>query len=377
MILYRTPRGRPVENFSNAQADMLRFCPHKYILSRHLGLGPAKTDANLHFGNCAEEAIRTYHRAGLSPVQMFESLWEAAVREHGQTINWEGWKTPETLSVAGANLMRAYLHSHARLGIRRATFFTYAEREQFTRDIGVELQSVPDCIDDPEPHPRWGAGPRVIDIKCPDSSPSLPCDGMAALDEQLRAYSYTTGLRRVALLLLIKGNPDSEPKAGSTRTYLGPSKELLGRQVRVIEATKKTGTVVQLTENGGALGVPFAPEPGSIANVRLVLIEGSVTEEAAEATARSLREEAERQARRWSAYESELEQLDTDQSSISYAEFEQRRRSLLRRNFPQRPGFRFPNDRCSWCEMLGECLDRPDISAERLVRIDEKWLEEL
>lgn len=374
-VLYRNPKGYEVTNFSNSQADLLRFCPHKYILARHLGLAQARVDPNLHFGNCAEEAIRMYHQSGLSPAQMFSELWAAAVREHGSSVTWEGWKTPESMDEAGRNLMRAYSNSYRRLGIRNPTFFTFRDRGQFTRDIGVNLQSVPDCIDDPEPHPHWGDGPRVIDIKCPESAPQMKYEGMVSLDEQLRTYSYTTGLRRVALLLLIKGNPGAELKAGSIRTYLGASKELLGRQVKIVEATKKSG--VRISVNGTPESTSLSVDVAEVPNVRIFFAEGAVSVTEAEATAAGLLSEALMQSRRWEEYAMAEATLRSQESSLSYAEYSSRRRALLRLHFPQRPGLRFPNDRCSWCEMLGECLDRPDISAERLVRIDEKWLEDL
>lgn len=403
-VFYESIKGRPQTNYSHSQAESSMFCPHKYGLERVRGLKEADKGSNLYFGRHIETAMRHLQRTGMDPVSEFARLWEADEKAKEATYKAK-WASHASYLLAGKQILKLYQATQRQMGIINPVYYTYEERvvkEGFLDDSSLE--AVPDCIDWPEDHPVYGPGPRVIDIKFMGGRIDVKYEGMAKLDPQLRVYSWVTEMRRVALLAVYFGSP-GPPDKGDERTLV---EEVAGYSIgtkvyacdpavnvsvpgtgdlvtdAVVEALLGKKETAKLKKDAKAAGSCWVAVPKgqaflapleALANVSIRLVEGHVTKEEAEGTVSLLRDEARADAARWLRYKEILSTIPKD--SMTWEEYEVATRKAMLVAYPQKPGIRFPNVKCQWCSMIGECLGRPDLSKDRLVRIGEEWIDEL
>jgi hypothetical protein len=106
-----------------------------------------------------------------------------------------------------------------------------------------------------------------------------------------------------------------------------------------------------------------------LSGARIQLIEARVDSGEALATVNLVAEEARQVANRWESFRA------TPALSYIAADIDREDTTLIR-SYPQQPGMRFPDDKCSWCPMLGLCLKRPDLVKDRIIQVGEEWLEE-
>jgi len=361
MIFYETPQGKPVESFSHTQYALSKFCPRKYILARHFGWKQWPPSASMEFGKCVEAAVRAFYEGGAVAEESFTSRWlEFKDAKLDYTDDDKDW---QHLDSVGRELMRVFTASASRLGISSPKFYDYQSRLKKDFLSGSKLDCIPDLIDWPTPHPQWGDGARLVDIKTSGIAYREEPDGLAALDEQLRVQSWVTGIERVAFLVFVKSGTELTQRKGRQATalasILGVAKP--GETVTLAESPKdhKWGKELKaqgllLVEVGKNFPVPVAAS--SLSGARIQLVEARIDLEEAAATVSLIAEEARQASARWDSFHAEP-------SSLIAA-------------YPQRPGMKFPDDKCSWCPMLGLCLNRPNLVKERIIQAGEEWLEE-
>ena len=379
MIFYETPQGKPVESFSHTQYALSKFCPRKYILMRHFGWRQWPPPANLEFGKCVEAAVRAFYEAGTPPELSFPARWEKFKdTKLDYTDDDKDWSH---LDSVGRELMRVFVAIAGSLGISQPKFYDYQSRLKKDFLPGSHLDCIPDFIDWPTPHPKWGEGARLVDIKTSAKSYPTEPEGLAAQDEQLRVQSWVTGIERVAFLVFIKSGTELAQRKGRQATLLADIHGLarLGRSVTLAESPEDKKWAKEL-KAGGLFLVDLGnsvPRPLRIVTVaasmlsgaRIQLIEARVDSGEALATVNLVAEEARQVANRWESFRA------TPALSYIAADIDREDTTLIR-SYPQQPGMRFPDDKCSWCPMLGLCLKRPDLVKDRIIQVGEEWLEE-
>lgn len=363
MIFYETPQGKPVQSFSHTQYALSKFCPRKYILMRHFGWRQWPPPANLEFGKCIEAAIRAFYEAGLPPGLSFPEQW--AQFKDTKLDYSDDDKDWEHLDSVGRELMRVFAAIAGSLDISQPKFYEYRSRLKKDFLPGSALDCIPDFIDWPTPHPKWGEGARLVDIKTSAAPYKAEPEGLPAFDEQLRVQSWVTGIERVAFLVFVKSGTELTQRKGRQATLLAdiPGLAKAGATVTLAEAPKDHKWARELKEQGlllvdfGNGHTTFVPVAASIlSGARIQLIEARIDSDEAAATMSLIAEEAKQVASRWEIFHA----LPSTEIAL----------------YPQRPGMRFPDDKCSWCPMLGLCLKRPDLVKERIIQAGEEWLEE-
>lgn len=214
--LYVNSQGFEVNRHSYSGGDTFQFCPKKYELQRVRGWRERGRKASLEFGKAIENAIQRYHSSDLSGALLkFNEEWLRWQHEPISYTSTEGcW---DDLSLSGQELLQLY---HLRLPFmpfvaRGAKFQTMFSKDVFpgTALAGIEFVAYVDVIAElksllPATGNLNGPGPYrhkqiVIDIKTSgtmlDTTP-----GIHALDQQLRAYAWITGIPDVAFLVLVK-----------------------------------------------------------------------------------------------------------------------------------------------------------------------------
>ena len=365
MIFYETPQGKPVESFSHTQYALSKFCPRKYILMRHFGWRQWPPPANLEFGKCVEAAVRAFYEAGTPPEVSFRAQWEKFRDiKLDYTDDDKDWSH---LDFVGQELMRVFAAIAGSLGISQPKFYDYQSRLKKEFLPGSPLDCIPDFIDWPIPHPKWGEGARLVDIKTAAKPYPTEPEGLAAQDEQLRVQSWVTGIERVAFLVFVKSGTELTQRKGRQATLLADISGLAkaGMSVTLAESPENKKWAKELKAQqqllvdfgkGYTTSVPVAAS--MLSGARIQLIEAHIDPEEAAATMSLIAEEANQVAERWKAFIC----AEPERAVVA--------------GYPQRPGMRFPDDKCSWCPMLGLCLKRPDLVKDRIIQAGEEWLEE-
>lgn len=389
LTFYVSPKGKAVGSFSHSQGTLHAACPTKYVAQRHLGYQDKGRAANMEFGNCVEGGLRSFYTQGEDPSDVFARLWEESLKKKNLEFK-DGWQNRDSLLECGRDLLRVFRVSRARFGIRDPRFYTYHEKMQAPLVAGSPYEYVPDIIDWPEEHNRWGTGGRVVDVKCSDSPYRDSPPGIAAMDLQLRLYAHGTGFRRVAFLVFVKGNPASPQRKGSSRTYTGSAVEGLatGDTVKFIDPPGMSGKAAdkakdELKASGRACvefaGKPYVVQTKDLSPQRIQFIEARVSDTMAASAAEWLKREALQVSENWERYRGEVERLLTPEvvKGLTSEQYDSAVFDIATKEFPPKPGMKFPNDQCGWCEILGLCLKDKKVVEERLVRIQDDWLEGL
>ena len=216
--LFINSKGSPHRKHSYSSGNIFDQCPYKYYLMKVLGWKERDNKASFKFGHAVEESVQFYHDHGgqLDIAEDFDRRWAAhkddtSIKYSAAEKNWE------TCRVMGRDMVRLYAAVQPKLpipmGAKSVWQRNYA-KEVFPSDPNygeIEFEGRLDivCYVDPK-HPTLTEfnsteqyRPLIVDIKTSAVEfPEQP--GLAALDAQLRVYSWISGIRDVALLWFVK-----------------------------------------------------------------------------------------------------------------------------------------------------------------------------
>jgi hypothetical protein len=197
--LYINAKGFEVRSHSYSASDTFRFCPQKYKLARIDGWQERERKASKEFGIAIESAIQFHHLNNLSGgPEEFTRLW--ALQKDADLTYTQTEQTWEALAKSGEEMLRLY---HLRLPLfgldlsKPPQFQIKYWKELFpgTDLRGIEFVAFIDMVT----QSRELGDPMIVDIKT--SSVALDTTpGILALDQQLRAYAWVTGVSDVAFL---------------------------------------------------------------------------------------------------------------------------------------------------------------------------------
>lgn len=214
--LYVNSKGTPWRKHSYSAGLTFDTSPYKYYLQKVLGWHEADNKARFLFGKALEESIQFHHdHNGLGALEDFQRRWSVH-KENGGISYTDKEKDWETVNRMGSDMIRLYIAVQPTLPIPlggNSVFQREYAKTVFGEDPnygGIEDAGKLDivCYVDPHhpylPKVEWKAEygafrPLIVDIKT--SATDFPEQaGMAALDSQLRRYSWLSGIRDVSLL---------------------------------------------------------------------------------------------------------------------------------------------------------------------------------
>jgi hypothetical protein len=368
-ILYTSVSGRQITAHSHSGGNEWS-CPRRYKYKRIDGWQSREEGVALMFGKCVESAIQYHHQKGRIPetgVDEFKVLWwkQHDNEELTYTQKSGDWDDHYRMGVELLSLYEAILPT---LPIQNEQFQVEVKRPLFgpgEPQEGLEFVVKLDMISEvPADHPllpqNGSTGLRKVIIDIKTSSNSFYTDSrLSALDDQLIDYSWVTGIETVAFLVLVKNH--TELGTGDWVTIIrGPK---VGKKYQVIDINPQRVLVLtksdyddymarkKLTKGKGAKeacdtllteyfykGQSFRRE--DLTKQRIQFLPAVISEEDRQEAYQVARQEA---------------------AEISCAS---------QNNFwPKKPGVRFPHNPCNSCEMLGLCINDPQLIQEKLVQI--------
>jgi hypothetical protein len=219
-FLYINSSGKPWRKHSYSAGNTFDQCAKKYFLQKVLGWKEKDIWARFQLGKAFETAVQHHHENdGQGAVERFIKEWNQYkdAKELKYTKVEKDWAT---CLRAGTEAIRLYIIRQPELPIPlggQAVFQREVAKEVFPGDPTygeIEDAGKLDIISYADPaHPKlpkliWKPEygpfrPVIIDIKT--SGVDFPEQyGLAALDVQLRRYSWLSGIRDVALLVWVK-----------------------------------------------------------------------------------------------------------------------------------------------------------------------------
>lgn len=380
--LYINSKGYEVNRHSFSGSDTFQFCNKKYELQRVRGYKEKGRKASLEFGKAFETAVQRYHAGNCDlkgALQKFqEEWWRMNLEPLTYTNTEESW---EALNLSGRELLQLY---HLKFPFmpfvanqkQRPKFQTMYTKEVFpgTSLAGIEFVAYVDVV------AAQKSGPNiVIDIKTSgtllDTTP-----GIHALDQQLRAYAWITGIPDVAFLVFVK--TDRAIGRGSWVSLLqgvsiGQTEYNAGNQAIVVKTEGELDDkawIVKPETNLDDMKLAVGDKPQSRdgkarkqtwleQNALLVPIE-ILTKQRIQFLTAHIDAEAQQEA---------ASQIGEDIAMIV--------RANETNTWKKQGGTRFPNNKCTSCCMRGICLKDDKLRDELVERDDSmEWdfaLEEL
>jgi hypothetical protein len=196
--LYTSYSGHPINKFSYSMAKDIATCGFYVDLSRIQGWTQKFDNATMKLGQAVEKALQDYYLLGWeSAQQSFEEAWEFWREKpllYKEKDNWG------VLAVDGRKVIAEFVRVAPKLPIGDPKFSVVVPEDMAAVWYnGTRLEGIIDCITDYSKKKNS----FVVDIKC--SGQRFPEQkGIAALDPQLQIYSLLTGIRKVALLNLVR-----------------------------------------------------------------------------------------------------------------------------------------------------------------------------
>jgi hypothetical protein len=219
-FLYVNSKGTPWRKHSYSAGSDFDLCPLKYYLRRVQGWKERDNKASLLFGRAIEQAIQFYHEHdGIGGREEFHLLW-SVFKDRNDLRYTRTEKDWTTLDADGDDLLRLYAIRQPSLPIPlrgQIIFQREVSKEVFPGDPNYgEIEDAGKldmiCWVDPmhpklprlEWKPEYGLlRPLIVDMKT--SGRGYPEEqGMAAFDEQLRRYSWLSGIHDVAFVVFVK-----------------------------------------------------------------------------------------------------------------------------------------------------------------------------
>jgi hypothetical protein len=219
-FLYVNSKGTPWRKHSYSAGSDYDLCPFKYYLRRVQGWKERDNKARLLFGRALEQAVQFYHEHdGEGGREEFHRLWEI-YRDRKDIEYTKTEKDWATLDADGDDLLRLYAIRQPSLPVPlrgQLVFQREVTKEVFPGDPNygeIEDAGKLDIICWVDPHhpllphidwkPEYGKlRALIVDMKT-SSCPYPEEQGMAAFDEQLRRYSWLSGIHDVAFYVFVK-----------------------------------------------------------------------------------------------------------------------------------------------------------------------------
>lgn len=368
--LYTNPKGLAVTKHSYSAGSDFRKCRRYYFLKRVQGWQEKTRAAAFEFGKAIESALQFYHANNLKPGSMaeeFARIW-AKVKEI-PNIEYKDSESWDDLSIMGTDMGRLYEAVLPTLPFKDPKFQLNYEKELYPGTYlgGIKFTAYVDML-----AKQASDESVIIDIKTAgqayDETPELH-----ALDPQLRAYSWVSGIRKMAFLVFVKTSPTI--KRGDTVTLLdaGMPPHKAGDRFKILIAEEEneqhTRLVLTLTDyneykklSAGLKGraadkivTDFADKglhvpPDMVTKQRLQYLPATISPERAADTGKMIGEQV-----------AQIVQAEKDGS------------------YPEDGSTRFPNAICTWCCMRGICTGNDALRDELIFRETEtdNWLDEL
>jgi hypothetical protein len=383
MSLYKSASGREVNDLSYSAISDYDYCPELFRLSRIEGYRDKEKRAAFQFGNCVETAIQFYHENGLKPgegVDEFKRLWlkfkDVTLVFTEQEGSWFD------LLGMGADLLRLYEIFLPTLPIKNPKFQLNYRKDLWpgTDLAGLGFTSYIDILSTLDDGSRL-----IVDVKTA-KSPLDSTPGMVALDPQLKDYAWTTGIRTVAFLWLIKGRPSF--KKGDSVTLLNDTLDFkAGTSLTVAKFSAAKDDKMELILLG-------TEETVRIMDEKLDTISGKgATEKKEQVIAKYVCDGKLCSVSKSDITKTRLQFLTADVPEKEVPVVGQLignklieiKRAVETGFFPKTGGVRYPNTKCPNCRMRGLCLNRPDLVDQLLIKTGAKpkkeeeddWLKEL
>lgn len=363
--LYTNAKGRDVRTSSYSGSADFRKCEKYFEHKRVNGWAEKTESAAFKFGICVEDAIKYWYaneqQAGtLAPE--FTRLWLKFKDQNLDYTDSDGdW---ENLAVVGRKLTALYEIKAPSLGLLKPRFqleyrkavFPNTEYSDIERVAYIDMRAeqVENFLT-PEEQPR----PILVDIKTSGKLfPSEP-EGIVALDPQLREYSWMTGIRDVAFLVLVKTS-ENYKKGDSVFLLQNLTQFKTGDEATVATADEDQITIVRKTD--------FETYESSAKGLR-----GNAAKEAiadlcrkGEQTSAEAITKQRIQFLRATISEADIKEVGEIIASEIVDQIEAHKRKLYRKTGA---GIRFPNNTCLLCPMLGLCLGNDRLRDEKLIQI--------
>lgn len=362
--LYKSASGREVEHASSSSLDSFKFCRRKFKLERIDGWKSRSRKASLEFGKAIEAAIQFYYSNGQKPgdgTDEFKRIWLKFADTDLTYTEQEG--SHSDLYKMGSEMMRQFEIIAPTLPIRNPKWqLEYAKALWPGSEYGnLGFKGFVDCLSTLEDGTRI-----IIDIKTAKSLLDVT-PNMLAMDGQLRKYAWVSGICKVGFLNFVKARPDSFKK-GDEVFVLDPS------------INRTTATVYEYDSEKKEL---IAGSAGYIAALDLAktAIKGKGATEAKENLVRHYIDNGLlRVLPRDSVTKTRIQYLQAEVSEEDLKEVGQgvgvdvlTMVQAARDGFyPADGGARFPNNRCTWCEYRGICLQDSKLRDQMLVQITPK-----
>jgi RecB family exonuclease len=372
--LYKNVNGYEVHRHSYSASSDFRQCPTIYKLKRIEGYRERINRATAQFGNAFEAAIKHFHdqsmKSGLAAKHFIE-LWNIVKAD--TTLDYKDSSWDEML-VQGTEMCRLYEAVLPSLPIKQPRFQLFYEKELFPGSYlsNIKFIAYVDIISE-----LGDSDYMIIDVK----TSSMPLqDKLINLDPQLRAYSWVSGISKVAFLYFTRKVLGI--KKGDKVTLLvplGKDRFAPGTELIVLVApSKDSSTLYLLTEedydtykkeSSGLKGNAakevvekyatehaFSAMPGDVTKQRLQFSQAVISKD-----------------EQWE----EGEKIGRDVAEIVS--------SREKNKFRQNNGIRFPNDQCNFCSLRGICSHNEKLADELLIRPkpaqntkdDKEWLDSL
>jgi hypothetical protein len=398
LIIYTRADGSAVNSFSYSQFDLDTDCPRKFLLMRGLGYDEIPRGAALDFGICLEAAVKAFHTMGVTARESFEQSWALKKdKELRYTTNDKSW---DNLNRVGEVLLSLYENIAGKFLHEPVFYMDWENRSQRDDFLpGTPLVCVPDIVDWPPSHKRWGGGSRLIDVKTSANAYRSEPDGICSMDPQLKIQSWVMKVPRVAFMVFVKGKTEVERTKGARFTLVERVPDVpidVGATVvccaalpkKQADALKELAVFEIYTEKQQKEYKALPKEqqknrkPGALVPqknlscARIQFIEGRVDEREVEGLITLMRESASVLSSRSEAYRRKIDELQKYAPGLSIDVYKKALRGIMCETFPQRSGMRFPDDKCSGCHLLGHCLGDEKLLEARAVQRSEAWMEE-
>lgn len=420
-VLYVNSSGKNVTHTSYSSRSTFNKCARQFQLERINGWSDKAQRVAMLFGRCIESGLTAYEESGRKEdtgVKMFQRLWEELklMPEFDKLIYTATEVDYDTLLKSGEQMMKLYEVRAPYLPVVKPVFQQRIRKTIFPGTNLAALENV--AVLDILSFPSWNHKmlPSVpVNMACnacavswsssleADGTPFSPCSehvhreliidvktsgkdfptDLVALDPQLAEYAWQTRIPDVAFLWFVKAGHGL--KRGSRVSLLKDH-----RKIGVNEGPFWAGWDGLVVDTG---------EPDAAGRMWVYIGDYAALNEY-EAAIKPLRGKA-----RIAAEKETLDRLRDEKRIITVSDLDVTKQKiqfaaarLTEQNmddvgrsvaqttvemvraheqdyYEQRPGVRFPNEKCSFCSMRWICLNRPVERDKNLTKRGEEWLD--
>lgn len=386
-FLYINSRGQEITRHSYSAGSTFKYCAQKYKLSRIDGWKEKGQYARTRFGISMEEAIQAYHQQDLDlavalsvfgggPSGAPEKGWDfhKTNTEMKYSVTEGNW---ETLCATGHEMLKLY---HLRLPLfpisrdSAPRFQVNLKKEIFpnSRLAGIEITAYLDMIATSK---ATLSGRLLVDIKCM-ATPLNTTPGILRLDEQLKVYSWLSDVPDVGFLWFQKCGRGMEK---NSHVFLledvGDMKAGGNAWVaRYDEADSEFDEdVVWLVDSEEKIQLMDAAQGRKNGKLEQTKDAKARKEEWLTANAHKVKPSAVTK-QRVSFATATMTPADRQEAADIIGNDIIRIVAANEKGFwPKEGGLRFPNNRCTGCEMRGICLGNEQLRDALVERADDTF----